>query len=527
MVSSHTGGAGRSVDDLRRAAKTRGRQLKRRRRGVAGATGFTAVAVAIVTAAALTGGPDGHHEVVVQGSVPVACQGGGPAQPGEARTGAGVRFGQLPAQFTPVGNGDGPYGTRGEVASPGGSTKSTTKLQVSLLYQSVAQVSHSSSTLTVAGHPATVTVGAPLGKLADPQVTVTWAPEPNATISVIGSGVPEAQVTAAAQSVIYTPGVQAGSVGDLGTVIPRSEAIAIAGTGGGAASTPLRTVTWLTDGEELGHAEQALGGVGGSSITEMIEQNQPMWVVATLGSFPNMSETAYGNGSNGGVGRVNAAVVNGITGMVFETSQSPDATIPGVYASLADHSTRQPCPSPSPTEPGLQAPLPTGSLPAANPDTITAVVTKHGVELDSAAYQLNVGTDQKLAAGDTVYTAGSDPVLVGRITQYDETWAEVQPYIESATATTVKVDAAGDEAVAVGNGPGRPVSLYMVNHNVRLDVGQRVVTAGPIATGTPAGLLVGTVATFAPSNGDQSPTATITAALPANPTSVQVVRQNQ
>jgi cell shape-determining protein MreC len=100
------------------------------------------------------------------------------------------------------------------------------------------------------------------------------------------------------------------------------------------------------------------------------------------------------------------------------------------------------------------------------------------------------------------------------------------PYTETAMATTVKVDPAGDDAVAVGNGPERPLNLDIVNQNVHLTVGQKVLTAGPISTGTPAGLLVSTITSVISQPGDQSATVTVTPALPANPTTIAVIQQN-
>ena len=161
---------------------------------------------------------------------------------------------------------------------------------------------------------------------------------------------------------------------------------------------------------------------------------------------------------------------------------------------------------------------------------MTAQITEHGFGFVPGAAKINAGTDQGLAQGDTVIAPamqhGSPKALVGEITQIGTDWAEVDPITDTQAATEVRLDAAGDQAVAVGNDPGKPLNLYMVNRTVDLRVGMAVSTAGPLATGNPPGLAVGTITTVAINAANQSPTVTVTPAANLSALdAVEVLRQ--
>ena len=517
----------RSPEEMLAAAKTRGRELKRRRRLAIGAAACLAGAGALAGVGVNVFAHSHSRAVVIDGggsATAAICRAGGPPKPGVARVGASVSFGQLPAGYRAVPGAGYVGGNEAVVATPGGKQLSRARLEVALSFDMTQPAGPNSTTVLVEGHPASLSFHPDTGPVAPGQTTVLWSPGPGAQILVSGQAMPEAQVVSAARSVIYHQGVNAGAIGDLGPAIPRSQAITIAGAAG-SGGTPQRVVTWFTDGTEFVQAEQRNGGGKGGTIeTQMVQQNPPLWVVAMFGNFPDTGSTAYTNGPNGGTGHVNVAVINAVTGFSFETSQSPDAAIPGDFVSLTDHSTAQPCPSPSPTEPNLQPPQPSTPNPAI--PTLVANVTQRGYDGDSLALQLADGTTDGLTGGDTAYIPGEQSVLVGPIVQYGQAWSEVYPYTEVGATTIVRLDPRGDQAEAVGNGDGQPLSLYMINRDVHLRVGTLITTAGPITTGTPAGLAVGTIASFTPATGDHPPTATITPTPTGTPATVTVLKQN-
>ena len=497
----------RSAEEMLAAAKTRGRELKRWRRLAIGAAACLAGAGALAGVGLNVFAHAHSRAVVIDGggsATAAICRAGGPPKPGVARVGASVSFGQLPASYRTVPGAGYVGGNEAVVATPGGKPAIAGEARggTELRFDSTSRTELDDGARR--GPPCLGSRFTPTParwRRAKPQCCGLRGP--GAQILVSGQAMPEAQVVSAARSVIYHQGVNAGAIGDLGPAIPRSQAITIAGAAG-SGGTPQRVVTWFTDGTEFVQAEQRNGGSKGGTIeTQMVQQNPPLWVVAMFGNFPDTGSTAYTNGPNGGTGHVNVAVINAVTGFSFETSQSPDAAIPGEFVSLTDHSTAQPCPSPSPTEPNLQPPQPSTPNPAI--PTLVANVTQRGYDGDRLALQLAVGTTDGLTGGDTAYIPGEQSVLVGPIVQYGQAWSEVYPYTEVGATTIVRLDPQGDQAEAVGNGDGQPLSLYMINRDVHLRVGTLITTAGPITTGTPAGLAVGTIASFTPATGDHPP----------------------
>ena len=335
-----------------------GRRRLRRRR-TAGLAGLMALGAGIgLTVSSLDSSASGRAVIVGGDSAPMSaiCQPGGVPRPGVARADAGVNFGSLPAGFEPVSaDAVGPNGAAGEVASPDGRSDSMTRLAVELSFGSAVFSPGSDSTAaSVEGHPAQVSVSPVTSGHGPGMVTVVWHPDPGAAIEVSAYGLPTARVLAAAQTVRYSPGVTAAALGDMGPVISRTAAIVIA-SGGAASSTTGQVITWLVDGKELAAAMLAQGE-GGEIITQLAEQNRPFWVVAMIGDYRNTGETPYDNGPDGGVGHLEVFVIDASNGSISQQAQSPSATIVAEYARLVDHSTDQPCPSPSSTDPSLQPP---------------------------------------------------------------------------------------------------------------------------------------------------------------------------
>lgn len=522
-MSNRTDRSGRSAEELRAAAKLRGRLLRRRRAGLWSA-GVATTAVVVGVVVAMVAAPGGHRRTLVVGggltvpALPSACQAGAPPKPGVPRVGAGVRFTTLPAGFASTGTSD--YnGTTDEGATPDGVSDTTRHIQAVLEFGVTTPKPEGVDTRagTVQGHPATIISPANDGPAS---TIVEWSPAPDARITVTGTELPASTVIAAAQGVAYEPGTAAGAVGDLGPTIPRSEAVAIAAA---QPSPTTRTVTWLTDGAEFTQAQTTYGGVsGGDPSSGNYRPDTPLWVVAQIGTFPTHGETPYNAGPGSATGHVNITVINAVTGKAFETTQSAVATIPAEFASLPDHAGNGPCPSPSSTQPSVQ-PSPAVAAPPPLTIGVPATVTSVGASGDSPALNLDIGTNQGLVGEDTAYVAGPSLTLVGKTVQWDKTWSQVQLYTDAGTAYTVRIDPAGDEAVAVGNGPGRRLNLYMVNRNAHPHIGDTVTTAGPADTGTPGGLTLGTIATITPGANGQSPTVTVTPALSSTPHRVNVI----
>jgi hypothetical protein len=309
----------------------------RRRKTAAIATAAVLAAGAATTALVATSAqhPRRNSVVVTPGpTLPAVCAGGGTPQPGLARVGMSVKPGYLPPGYQAVSGIASTYTPDGQALSR------DDRITVSVLAFDSADDGGSAppdqSAQTIEGHPATVTTS-PAGSEPN-SVQIDFSPQPDIHISVHGIGVAETTMKEVAEHVIYTPGVTAPAVGDLGPVIPRTTVISANQPG---PSPSASTRTWLTTyGQFIAADPQGEASLAGQPA---LPSGQPIWVVAYIGTFT----------STGTATPMHEVIdaVDAVTGSVFYTEQDPRSGTETWINSLIDHSSYPPCPDPPPTSP--------------------------------------------------------------------------------------------------------------------------------------------------------------------------------
>jgi rod shape-determining protein MreC len=503
-------------DSIRRAELYRhvvaeGRRRLRRRRLVA----LTCVVTVLCGAGVLAGirtsssNSGNTHRVIVSGqpsstALPAesrSCQAGGPIRPGEALSGDSVQFGWLPAGFTresgtpiaegAIRNGPGPSAdmTLGLVTGGGVLPKDATSVPV-----------------TVEGRPALVDTTIPSGSTT-PTATVAWQPNIDATVTLTVNDLSVSEALSVARHVIFTPGVPAAQVGDLGRVIPRSTAISLVRPGKHA-----RVVTWLTTDGQLTAAEAAAGDVNGSTngvpnAEPGMAPDHPLWLVLV---FKLARPTARGRPAF--IPNATAQVIDAETGQPISSASGSYSNVLPQLVSLVDHSGAAPCPSPSSTDPANQAAI---HSPHTHPSMTrrAATVVPLSPPGPAGTIQIDVGTDQGVTLGDAVtlppHGTRHPGALIGQVFDAGPTSSEVELTTNQQFSVGVVLDRTGDEAVAAGNGPSTPLSVDLVNRHLRLKIGQSVSSAGLPYDVIPPGVPIGTVSSVNPQKGDRPPIVTL------------------
>jgi hypothetical protein len=313
--------------DHERSVHQRGAQLnqrRRRRRGVLGGAVLAITAIAVVVASLTLLGARPRHVIVGGGptsgnTLPASCAGGRPATGADARIGAAVTFGWLPSGYVLD-----PHpahvlllGPFAGITVAGTAGPSPRQIQASYLINSVAKRTVQANS-TVNGHPAHITSSADISE-------VTWEQTPYINI-VIRAPIDRSDLRHVADAASFKSGVTTPSVGDLGPVVSRGQAVTEATSfSSGEEAQPVGSVvgTWLVARTEL----------SASRITELNPTsagwNDPAWIIEfvtpthqwTLDAVDALNDTAVA---------------------VIGPSQVPPAGL----ADLVDHSQDSPCPSP-------------------------------------------------------------------------------------------------------------------------------------------------------------------------------------
>lgn len=256
-----------------------------------------------------------------------ACRGGATPLVGQARAGASVAFGALPAGWSTSPPSPEASVRSIQTAAPGGAAGSPDSLTVQLYVASPLTAGLESAHATsaeVQGRPAQVVAGS--SAQAAP-VTVTWDPSPGMIIELQGTGLSTAEVEDVAQHVRYTPGVTAPSVGDQGPVVPRAAVLAAVDRSDPDPIYAQHAV--LVTSTEYRRAAPALGSSGPSGA-------DPLWVVEITHGGPGSPAPQRPTAPD------EVVVYDAVTGDFL--SQVSGTDLPTI--NLADHSGRQPCPIP-------------------------------------------------------------------------------------------------------------------------------------------------------------------------------------
>ncbi len=518
--------------DTRRRAELYGRivaegRRRVRRRRVASFAGVTAV---LLTMAGVGWAPWSHtpsHVIITapsitfRGKAPVSCAGGGPPQPGVARTGMSIAFGWLPTGFAAVSGQTSPTSL---VATLGGAS-SLTQITASLDYDQTITNSPGATATTVAGHPATIST-------YDREISIDWQPTADTTIELTAGSpngaapISQTQALTVAANIRYNPGVTAPSVGDLGPVVPLATVLAQINPPGSGHTD--RVVTWLVTNKELSDVFAARGGTSrpGSYLFGS-NPDLPLWVVARFGAVTGHTQQLLQNGL--AELPVTYSVVNAVTGQPSAVGGLGNmSTLPGGIAALPDHALDQPCPSPSATNSQAQPPLPGPSSYPSGIASVEAQTTLHPVASSADTIEISAGSNSGLTSGDLVTATAAHTGAVGQylgaINQYGSTGSQVDLITDPSMATPVRLDTIGDDAFAVGEGPNQPLRLFLVNRNIHLGIGQAITTAGPPDSTFPPGIPVGTITSITPGGNGQLQTILVTPYTnPSGVSSVQVL----
>lgn len=329
----------------------------RRRRRRRSALRISAVVVPVALSASLLSvalSHSGRSRVTVTGpSQPQTCAAGGVPTAADARTGFEITWGWIPSGWKVVSDESHQF-----AISPSGSLingqpsvvaeyRVTGESLAELFTVTGARPAGSYPIVSVDGHSAQVF----LPSQGDEQLdkTVTWEPAAGAVITLDDdAGIPEAELLHIARTMSFTPGVADAPVGDLGSVIPRSQAISAAEQGltvdGPDAGLLARITpeTWLATRSEY-QAAHIFAEVDGppdqtdalnSALIAEDDSSSPVWVVALYLDATHWQLAAVDADS----GEVFADTSTGLHGLAM----------PSAVTSLVDHSIAAPCPISSP-----------------------------------------------------------------------------------------------------------------------------------------------------------------------------------
>jgi hypothetical protein len=257
-----------------------------------------------------------------------ACSGGLPPRVGEATVDELIRFASLPSGWSQESvAGSLPNVVTASAPTAGSAAGGPATMTLTLYTESALTSGLFSSMGTQ------IEIQGKTGSISGQESetpTIVWRPTAGKIIELAGNRIPSTQLIEVAQHVQYKPGVTAPSVGDLGPVVPATE-IANA-----ASRRSTGTVTSLQAQLVTASEYAAAPGSGGRG-----NGNDPLWVVHLTGRFQSPQVIEPGPGS--ATVPYAAEVYDAITGDLIASAQGATPLLQG----LPDHSTRQPCPSPT------------------------------------------------------------------------------------------------------------------------------------------------------------------------------------